>query len=685
LLRKKEFTSFDVAAVVRELKAAVLDSRVENVYQLDSKTLVFKLHKPDKPAFWLVLEAGKRLHLTSYAVEKPKMPPAFCMALRKYLRSGWLTGIEQHEFERVVVFSFKTKDGRLQLVLELFGEGNIILVNDDDEILHGLTYKRMRDRNIVRGEVFRFAPPSGRNPIKVDREELRRELRNFGHVDVVRAIARFLSIGGIHAEEALLRAGVDKKKPCDALSDSDAEAILDGLRGLLSHVTSGKLEPCIVLDDERGFVDVLPFWLERYEGFGRQPYDSFNEALDEFYARAAAVERATAGVKAEELIREAERLRRIIEAQERALVEAKAKAGSDKHVGDAIYAHAGELQVLLDRFLAGKKDGKEWSAIVSEVLAEKRSGLKPSLFFESFDAKALVINVCVDGLGFGLRLRGKLFEDAGSFYERGKRSEQKLEGVKVALEDTRKKLAYVEAKIKEAEALERVKPVEAVEELVKSKIKRKEWFEKFRSFISPDGFLVVSGKDAVSNEVLVKRHAEPDDIVFHADIAGAPFVVIKTGGKEPSEQVLREAGEFAAAFSRGWREGFASADVYWVKPNQLSKGGPSGGYVPRGAFVVTGKRNWLRGVPLTVAVGAVVEENGRVGFVGGPLEAVRARARVFTRVVPGEQSGKELFRHVLKALAGKMPKEQRERVLKVSVEEIREFIPYGKGRVLDAT
>jgi predicted ribosome quality control (RQC) complex YloA/Tae2 family protein len=685
LLRKKEFTSFDVAAVVRELKETVLDSRVGNVYQLNSKTLLFKLHKPDKPAFQLVLEAGKRLHLTSYAMEKPKVPPAFCMALRKYFRNGWLTGVEQHEFERVVIFSFKTKDGRLRLVLELFGEGNIILVNENGEILHALAYKRMRDRNILRGEVFRFAPPSGRNPFNVSREELWEELRNSGDVDVVRAIARFLSIGGIYAEEALLRAGVDKKKPCNALSDSDAYAIFDGLHGLLSHVTSGKSEPCIVLDDASGFVDVLPFWLRRYEGFGRQPYDSFNEALGEFYARVAAIERATAGVEVEELRREAERLKRIIEGQERALFEAKAKAESDRQVGDAIYAHASELQVLLDRFSAGKKGGKEWSAIVSGVLAEKRSGLKPSVFFEFLDSKGLAINVCVDGLRFGLSLRHKLYEDAGRFYESGKRSQQKLEGAKAALEDTRKKLVDVEAKIKEAEALERVKPFEAVEELVQRKIKRKEWFEKFRWFVSPDGFLVVAGKDAVSNEVLIKKHAEPDDIVFHADIAGAPFVVVKTGGKEPSEQVLREAGEFAAAFSRGWREGFASADVYWVKPDQLSKGGPSGEYVPRGAFVVSGKRNWLRGIPLRVATGVIVEENGKVEFVGGPVDAVKIKTKASAIVVPGDQSGKELFRHVLNVLAGKVPKKQRENLLRASVEEIRDFIPYSKGRVLGAT
>jgi len=671
-----------VAAVVRELREAVLDSRVSNVYQLDAKTLLFKLRKRDRPVFRLVLEAGRRLHLTSYVVEKPLVPPAFCMALRKYLRNCWLTTIEQHEFERVVVFSFKTKAGTTRLVLELFGDGNITLVDEKGEILHALSYKRMRDRNILRGEAFLFAPSSGRNPLKVDKREMLEELRNFGGVEVVRGLARFLSIGGVYAEEVLLRVGVDKKKPCNALSDFMVDGVFEELRKMLSQVLGGELEPCVV-SDEAGFVDVVPIRLRRYAEFKHQPYKSFNEALDEFYVRVAAVEGALAAVEVDELKREAERLRRIVASQEKVLVEAEDKADRDKRVGDVIYAHSIELQALLDRFLARKRSGKEWSQVVSEVLAEKKAGLKPSVSFESFDVKRLVVNVCADDLSFGLDLRRSLFANAARFYERGKRAKRKLKGAKAALEKTHKKLEEVEAKIRDSEALERVKPVEAAKELAKRKVKRKEWFEKFRWFVSSDEVLIVAGKDAVSNEVLVKKYTEDSDVVFHADVFGAPFVVVKTGGKKPSEQCLREASEFAAAFSRGWREGFASVDVYWVRPNQLSKGGRSGEYVSRGAFVVRGRRNWLRGVSLRIAIG-VVRENGEVRFVGGPVDSVKAKTNVYVVVVPGDLSGKAMFKHVLKVLAGKMPKELREKVLKTSFEEIREYVPYNKGGILES-
>jgi predicted ribosome quality control (RQC) complex YloA/Tae2 family protein len=258
-LRKKEFTSFDVAAVVRELKEAILNSRVKNVYQLNSKTMLFKLHGRSENAFMLVLEAGRRLHLTSYALEKPLVPPAFCMALRKNLKSSWLTGVEQYEFERVVIFHFRSEIGVFKLVLELFGEGNIILVDSENRILQALHYKRMRDRNILRGEVFRFAPPSGQNPIKISKQTFFEGLRGYGDVEVVRALARFLGISGTYAEEILLRLGIEKTTHCSSLNTQQAEAIYNCLQDLISQVSMGKLEPNIVLDESGDFVDVVPF------------------------------------------------------------------------------------------------------------------------------------------------------------------------------------------------------------------------------------------------------------------------------------------------------------------------------------------------------------------------------------------------------------------------------------------
>jgi predicted ribosome quality control (RQC) complex YloA/Tae2 family protein len=682
-LLKKEFTSFDIAAATNELKPVISDSRVNNIYQLDGKTLVFKLHKTDAPPIRLVVEAGRRLHSTVYAPESPAHPPEFCMSLRKYLRGAWLIGIEQYEFERIVTMSFKTKDGLLRLIAELFGEGNIILTNEKNQILQALFLKRMRDRNILRNETLMFPPPSGKNPFKVSLSELQEGLKKAGEAEVVRTIARFLGIGGVYAEEVLIRANVDKTKLCKNLIDVETQGIFDALQGLLSKLESGDLAPSIVLDPDGSFLDVVPLKLKRYEGFKTQDYNSFNKALDEFFLRVTAAEKALANVELDRLKREAERLKRVIADQEKSISEEEKKAEYDKSVGDTVYSNFNELQTFVEALLKGSREGKDWSTLVAEALDAKKAGKRPEAYIESFEGRNLALNLCIDNLRFSINLRRSLFENASEYYDRGKKAKQKAVGALVALEDSKKHLDQIEKELNRAEELKSLKPTEFMEALAKRKVESKEWYEKFRWFASSNGFLVVAGKDAVSNEVLIKKYTKQEDVVFHAEISGAPFTVVKSEGKSIPEQTLREAGEFAASFSRAWRENAGSTDVYWVKLDQLSKSGPSGEFVPHGAFAVVGKRNWMRNVPLRVAIGMTVDKGTH--FVGGPLDAVKAKTRAYVVLVPGDATGKDFLSQILKSLMLKLPKEEKEKTGKTSIEQIREFVPYTKGTITQKT
>jgi len=682
-MRKKEFTSFDIEAAVNELKQLITDSRVNNIYQLDEKTLVFKLHKIDATPIRLVMEAGRRLHLTVYAPESPVVPPEFCMSLRRYLRGAWLASIDQYEFERIVTVTFKTKDGLLKLNAELFGEGNIILTNEKNQILQALFFKRMRDRNILRNETLMLPPPSGKNPFRISLQELQEGLAKTGESEVVKATARFLGIGGVYAEELLLRAGVDKVKQCKNLTEAEAQGIFDALQSLLSKLAEGKLEPNIVLDLNGSFLDVVPLKLKRYEGFQTQSYRSFNEAADEFFLRVISAEKALESVEVDKLNAEAERLKRVIAEQEKSISEEEKKAENDKAIGNTIYNHLNELQTFAEGLLKENREGKNWSTIVAETLEAKRTSKLPEAYIESFDGRNLALNLHIENLQFSINLRRSLFENANKYYENGKKSKQKIAGAQAALGESKKRLDQIEKELARAEELKSSKPTEIMEALAKRKVESKEWYEKFRWFYSSDDFLVVAGKDTVSNEVLIKKYTTKEDVVFHAEISGAPFAVVKSEGKNISEPTLREAGEFAASFSRAWRENAGSSDVYWVNVNQLSKSGPSGEFVPHGAFSVVGKRNWMRNVPLRVAVGIIANEETR--FIGGPVEAVKAKTRNYVVLLPGDHAGKEFLKQILRSLMLKLPKEQREKAGKTSIEQIREFVPYTKGSISEKT
>ena len=106
-------------------------------------------------------------------------------------------------------------------------------------------------------------------------------------------------------------------------------------------------------------------------------------------------------------------------------------------------------------------------------------------------------------------------------------------------------------------------------------------------------FLVIGGRDADTNEEIVKKYMEPRDLAFHAQIHGAPIVIIKSEGRDIPETTLREAAQFAIAYSNVWKEGLHSGDCYWVYPNQVSKTPEPGEYLARGAFVIRGERHYM--------------------------------------------------------------------------------------------
>ena len=680
-LRKKDFTSFDISAVVKELRTQIANCRVNNIYQFGEKTLIFKLHKTDAPPIRFVIEAGRRLHLTSYAEESPSEPPAFCMTMRKYLRDSWLRGIEQIEFERIVTVFFETKTGLLKLVVELFGDGNIILTNEKDVIIQALEFKKMRDRDILRNLTLSLPPSIGKNPFKVTQLELQEALSKASNTEIVRVLARFLGFGGVYAEELLLRAQIEKTKPSNSVTIDEVKSIIEALQSLLWHVSEGVFEPSIILDENGDYMDAVPFKLKRFESAKSQSYESFNRALDEFYLRVIVAEKAASSIETEKLKQEVQRLKRVVSEQEKSIEDDLKKSEKDKQIGDTIYANFNVLQAFQEQLLKANQQGNDWNAIITTVMAAKKAGKIPSVYVESFDGKNLALNLGIDSFHFSLNLRDSLFDNANRYYERGKRAKEKAQGALSALLDSQRKLARADRELLEAEQLKSLKPAEIMEALSKRKeeMANKEWYEKFRWFISSEGVLVVAGKDTVSNEVLVKKYTTQEDVVFHAEVTGAPFVVIKAEGKSVGEQTLKEAGEFAASFSRAWRENAGSADVYWVKVDQLSKSGPSGESVPHGAFFVVGKRNWYRNTPLQVAIGIIVGEE--TSFVGGPLDAVKAKTKTYVSISPGDNMGKDLLKQILKTLTLKLSKEQREKAGKISIEQIREFIPYTKGAI----
>ena len=664
---KEEMNSFDIAVVTAELDRMVSGCWVDNIYQLNPKTLLLNLHGKEGARTNLVVEAGRRVHATSYDVKKPPKPSGFCMLLRKYLRNGVVERVQQHQFERIVELIVSCRGERFSLIVEVFGEGNVILVSPQGKILHALSYRRMRDRNVVHGEDFAYPPPVGGDPRALKREDLN-ALRGRWQLETVKAVARFLGVGGFYAEEILFRSGVPKGKPCASLSDGDLDAVFGSLRELLSYIT-GLLEPSIFVDDKGGWVDVAPFNLKKYEDLERVHFASFNEALDEFYTKAAAETKERDAVNL--VSQETSRLNRILQEQEQTLRESRQNAEAYRKIGDAVFLHLNDLQVLLQRIMAEKRGGKDWGQISETLEKEKGEQRTPAVFFNALSPESLLVQVSVDGESFSLDLKQSAQKCASEFYESSKKARKKAEGAQAAIEKVREQIATSQQL--EAESASGVSEMPKV-------ARRREWFEKFRWFRSSDGLLVIGGRDAATNEIVVKKHTEPNDVVFHAEVQWAPFVVVKTQGAPMPEQTIREAAQFAASYSHAWKGGFGSVDVYWVRPEQVSKAPPSGEYLPRGAFMIYGTKNYVKGAILEVAVGLKLEDQN-LRVVGGPTEAIATQTKVFVKLAPGREPSGDLAKRIRKRFVEASPADSRKEALRVPLEEIQSFIPAGGGTI----
>ncbi len=148
-------TSVDVAALLPELDV-LIGAKLEKAYQLTPVELRLKLATKNGKHD-LVIEAGKRLHLTSTPTAAPALPPSFPMLLRKELKGGRISTIAQYDFDRVVEIRFVRGDDERYLICELFSKGNVILADESKRIILPLRGVRSATRQVVRGQQYRVS------------------------------------------------------------------------------------------------------------------------------------------------------------------------------------------------------------------------------------------------------------------------------------------------------------------------------------------------------------------------------------------------------------------------------------------------------------------------------------------------------------------------------------------------
>uniref|UniRef100_A0A3Q3E776 Ribosome quality control complex subunit NEMF n=1 Tax=Labrus bergylta TaxID=56723 RepID=A0A3Q3E776_9LABR len=116
---KTRFGTVDIRAVIAEITANYIGMRVNNVYDIDNKTYLIRLQKPDSKAV-LLIESGTRIHSTDFEWPKNMMPSGFAMKCRKHLKTRRLTQVKQLGVDRIVDIQFGSDEAAYHLIIELY-------------------------------------------------------------------------------------------------------------------------------------------------------------------------------------------------------------------------------------------------------------------------------------------------------------------------------------------------------------------------------------------------------------------------------------------------------------------------------------------------------------------------------------------------------------------------------------
>jgi len=667
---KDTISSFDLAAVIHEIKDLCIGAIINNIYQIDT-VFIFKL-KTYKGTINLLIEPARRVHTTIYRRPKPRIPPNFCMTLRKYLRRKVITEFKQYFFDRVLIINAARRyrdpetneikyAEKNSLICELFNRGELILLNDQNKVIISTRYKTMRDRRIIPNREFEFAPVRGLNLYDVKLEEFLEYAKN-SNKSIVNFLASEVGIGGKYAEECCIRCDIDKMVPVKSLDIEKLNDIFQILKSFINKIKNKELEPVILLENDN-IVGFEPFRLKIDSKFQFVEKENYNTVLDEVFSQNENIEIVEEEIS--ETRTKISKEEKIIQAQKAAIEKLEKKARDYKEYGDLIYQNFDLIQNIIKSLEDARNKGYSWKNIQEQIENAKKNNTIPAVqYIHSIKPAEGIINIKLDSKIIPINIRLTPQQNATEFYNISKKSRKKIEGAKKAMLNTLEKLK----KLKETQEI----TPKQIPKITKKRTPK--WYEKFHWFYSSDGYLVIGGRDIATNDIIYKKYFEKNDIFIHADFRGSPAVIIKNGENIP-QKTIQEAAQFTVIYSSAWKSKYMSGDAFWVTYEQVSQTPPSGQYLPKGSFMIRGKKNYLRGLPLLLAIG-LVRDNDFYIPIAGPVDAIKKQTSIYIIIRPGDNKRSDVAKQIKNYFLKKINnEEEKSMVQNIPLDDIIRLLP----------
>lgn len=370
---KSQLASLEVHYLIKELKILV-NGRIDKIFQIGKKEFYIQFH---------VSNMGKKLlritdRLIYFTDKKPAMeePPGFCMFLRKNLNNSRLREINQKEPERIIEFLFESKKGARKLVVELFGGGNLLILDENNIILSAAHYEKYRERHILAKTKYAH-PKMQYNLFDMKLKDLKDLFKKSKKENIVKCLAVDLGLGGIYSEEICLLSNIHKNKEPQKFSAKETDTILKSIENIVNK----KINPVIYYKNKEA-IDVFPFELEFYKNLEGKKFKVFNEALDYYFSKEVKAEK-----KPTKYDKDMEKIKRIIEEQKSTIENLKKSEKKNREKGELIYNNYKLIEGILAEI---NKATKKYSW---KDIKEKLKGHK---IIKEFDLKEKKITIDIN-------------------------------------------------------------------------------------------------------------------------------------------------------------------------------------------------------------------------------------------------------------------------------------------------
>ena len=619
--------------LVEQISEQAQDYYVSNIYGITKDSLLFKLHHTEKSDLFMMISTFG-VWLTSVKIDQME-PNRLLKRLRSDLLRLKLKKIKQIGSERIAYFTFEGFGKEFVLVGEFFGDGNILLCNNDMKILALQHSIDVRHRKLRVGLEYAQPPKSGLDIFNMSESDF----DDLKTTDLVAGkwFGRTLGLPKKYVEGIFGNANIDSKKVGNLLTHDEIKKIFETTKKIVSDVTSGKHDAIIVRNEK---TEVLPLKLGKLEGEITN-VNSFIEGLDTVFTgdlveKGKSIQSSGSDKKIKELQTQ-------ISEQEKAIETVKERSRSITNVANSLFEMVSRGTISLEDISA------------QETLASHNAKL--------VNEKGISLIVIQDEK-IKINIKASLQSIASILFDEAKKQSGAISSIEEVKAKTKKKLEKLQNKT-ESER----------DTILVSEIRKKSWYERYRWFFTSDGFLVIGGRDAASNSAVVRKHLGKNDKIFHGDIHGSPFFILKDA-KDAPDTSMNEVAHATVCFSRAWKEGMYGVSAYWVNPEQVKKSAPSGEFLPKGSFSIEGQRNFINSANLKLAVGIIPQEDDYV-LTCGPPETIKKNSICYAIIEP---HGSEMV-DAAKKIRVEFSKIYEEITKKISLDDFVRVLPAGQSQI----